>query len=415
MDNNKSIGVYIHVPFCKSKCYYCDFNSYSGREYLAGSYFNALFNEIEIRGKFTEDRCISSVFIGGGTPSLVVPGYISSLLDVCSKYMRLDKNAEISMESNPGTLTYDRLKAYRAAGVNRLSIGLQAWQDRLLKIIGRIHDRRQFIDNLDASVRAGFDNINADLMFGLPQQTMEDWAETIDEIAKPGPIKHISCYSLKIEKGTVFGERLEAGTLQLTDDELDRQMYHYAVEKLADRGLKQYEISNFAMPGYECRHNLIYWRAREYVGFGAGSHSFLDSVRYNNTVGIEEYIKAVDHICPGAYNPPGMGNGAEGVGGHGEGKVPNLTLHENFEVIGRNEAMSEYMILGLRLNEGIDSAEFEERFGEKLENVYGRNLDKLVDKGLIAADRSDLPGRGVKYSLTALGSDIANSVFIEFI
>jgi oxygen-independent coproporphyrinogen-3 oxidase len=458
MSKDKNIGVYIHIPFCRSKCYYCDFNSYSGREPLAGSYFDALYKEIEIRSASIGDRPVSTVFIGGGTPSLVGPEYIRGLLEVCSKYLRIDADAEISIESNPGTLTYESLRSYRMAGINRLSIGLQAWQDRLLKMLGRIHDRRQFTDNLEAAVRAGFDNINTDLIFGLPEQSIEDWAETIEEVTKTGSVRHISCYSLKIEEGTVFGDRFEAGTLQPADDELDRRMYHHAVDALAKKGFRQYEISNFAVPGYECRHNLIYWKAAEYAGFGAGSHSYLDSVRFNNTAGIEDYIKAVDDICrngmysaPGTCSMPELCNAPESCNAPGSCSVPGSCnapgscsmpgscsaqddycesdtktaanigkdvyngLHENIDIIGHDEAMSEYMILGLRLNEGITSAEFERRFGQKLDAVYGSKLDMLVKKGLVWEDTADPEKNGMRYTLTSLGSDLANKVFVEFI
>lgn len=404
MDN--SIGIYIHIPFCKSKCYYCDFNSYSGREYLAGSYFNALLSEMRNRADTLGTRPVRTVFIGGGTPSQVDPQYISSLLEVCSKYFKVDSDAEISMESNPGTLTYDSLKAYRAAGVNRLSIGLQAWQDRLLKDLGRIHRRQQFVDNLEAAFKAGFKNINADLIFGLPGQTFEDWAETIDAVAGLG-LTHLSCYSLKIEEGTDFGDRLEAGTLVAADDELDRSMYRHTVETLSQKGFKHYEISNFANPGFECRHNLVYWKALEYAGFGASAHSYLDSRRFSNVIGIEEYIEAVGRIW------------VDRAGGQDKGG-----LHEDMQFIDRQEAMTEFMILGLRLIDGISAEEFEARFGVKLQSVYGDKLARLVKEGLLINERGKNCSGG-SYSeritdsdcfrLTTLGLDLANKVFIEFI
>lgn len=408
MNIDNSIGLYIHIPFCRSKCYYCDFNSYSGREYLAGAYFDALYKETELRGGAMENRRVTSVFIGGGTPSLVDPGYISDLLETCSRYLQLDNDMEVSIESNPGTLSYEKLKAYKSAGINRLSIGLQAWQDHLLKSIGRIHDRRQFAENLDAAARAGFDNINVDLIFGLPGQTFGDWTQTIEEVAKPGTVKHISCYSLNIEEGTVFGDKLAAGTLKPVDDELDRRMYHYATKKLAVKGFRQYEISNFAVPGFECRHNLKYWKAEEYAGFGAGAHSYLNSVRFNNALGIEEYIRAVnDAYRQGRYTAPAAEreNNADDTCG----------LHQNFSVIGLKESMSEYMILGLRLNEGVSPAEFRKRFGAELTEIYGDTLNKLMQRGLITACGTDNVGEPEKFCLTTLGLDIANSVFIEFI
>lgn len=477
---NDSIGIYIHIPFCKSKCYYCDFNSYAGRENLAGSYFDALYKEIMLRSRRLGGRQVCSVFIGGGTPSLVDPGYITKLIDVCREHFHVVDDAEISMESNPGTLTYDRLRAYRDAGVNRLSIGLQAWQDRILKSIGRIHNRQQFVDNLKAAEECGFDNINVDLIFGLPGQTLGDWMETLEAVTgfgpakhvsgqsehRPGPVKHISCYSLAIEEGTVFGDRLDARLLEPADDGLDREMYHRAVDMLAEKGFRWYEISNFAVPGYECRHNLLYWKTREYAGFGAGAHSYLDAVRFNNVYGIEEYIRAIDSVYKKyisskyKYSRHGVGGaqgdtyiaapGGKAKCGAGLAKPGFLEemdgLHENFDVIDREGAMSEFMILGLRLTEGVSSAEFEERFGERLEDKYGGKLDMLAAKGLIEAENmlagtvgcgadrrsSEIPsGESCNadesckeagsckpdrsYKLTRLGFDLANTVFVEFI
>lgn len=407
---DKSIGIYIHIPFCKSKCYYCDFNSYSGREYLAGSYFDALLSEMRNSASILGERPVSTIFIGGGTPSLVDPQYISSLLEVCSKYFKVDSDAEISMESNPGTLTYDSLKAYRAAGVNRLSIGLQAWQDRLLKDLGRIHRRQQFVDNLEVAYKAGFQNINVDLIFGLPGQTFEDWAETLEAITTLGShtgLRHLSCYSLKIEEGTDFGDRYEAGTLKPANDDLDRSMYRHTIEYLTKKGFNHYEISNFANPGFECKHNLVYWKAQEYAGFGAGAHSYIDTRRFSNVAGIEEYIEAVERF----------------------GQDRDSGLYEDIHYINRQESMSEFMILGLRLINGIRADEFEARFGESLQTVYGDKLEKLVKQGLIEIRQEENDGDGLHdssscndkiidsscFKLTPLGLDLANKVFIEFI
>ena len=285
MDRITAASGYTSIPFWRSKCYYCDFNLHAGREHLAGSYFDALYREMALRSRYIGGRRVSSVFIGGGTPSLVDAAYITRLIGLCRECFHVDDDAEISIESNPGTLTWEKLQAYRDAGVNRLSIGLQAWQDRILESIGRIHTVRQFAENLEAAVKCGFDNINVDLIFGLPGQTPEDWRETLEAVTEFGtvryspaandsaahklsghglvvrmpekqrsegagsPVKHISCYSLKIEEGTVFGDRLEAGSLEPVDDETDREMYHMAVDMLAEKGYRQYEISNFAVPG----------------------------------------------------------------------------------------------------------------------------------------------------------------------
>lgn len=427
MDN--SIGVYIHIPFCKSKCYYCDFNSYSGREHLAGSYFDALFSEIKHRAGIIGKRTVRSIFIGGGTPSLVDPKYITGLLEACSKYMMLDGDAEISMESNPGTLTYENLKSYRAAGVNRLSIGLQAWQDRLLKELGRIHNRQQYIENVDAAYRTGFRNINTDLIFGLPGQTLEDWADTLEAVTSMSSLTHLSCYDLKIEEGTVFGDRLAVGRLKPAEDELDREMYHYTVEMLAKKGFRQYEISNFARQGYECRHNLVYWKAREYAGFGAGAHSFLSSTRFSNVSGIEQYVECVgSNLRKDIRKVIGIDSQNDSQKDVQIDPQNNLQTdsqndpqkdllrdlqfvnHAETQFIDRQEAMSEFMILGLRLTDGVFEKEFEERFGQSLQSVYGQELDGLIKKGLLIFDET-----ANCYRLSVDGLDFANEVFVGFI
>lgn len=386
------IGIYIHIPFCKSKCYYCDFNSYSGAEHLVGPYFEALFAEIALRLPAISERRVKSIYIGGGTPSFVDPDYIARLLEACSKQLEFESNVEISMESNPGTLSPASLKKYKAAGINRLSIGLQAWQDKLLESMGRIHRRRHFIDNFHAACEAGFENINVDLIFGLPGQAFEDWAETLEAVTTLGKssagLTHLSCYSLAIEEKTVFGEMMKAGKLDETDDLLDRRMYRHAVEMLAGKGYCHYEISNFALPGFKCRHNLVYWKAGEYAGFGAGAHSFLDDVRFGNKADIVQYIDAVKRLAGGETG-----------------------LFEDMRVIGRREAMSEFMMLGLRLTEGISPDEFEERFCASLQAEYGDKLEKLIGKGLLECVNDN----GIRYRLTRFGLDFANEAFMEFI
>ncbi len=431
------IGIYIHIPFCKSKCNYCDFNSYSGREHLAGPYFDALLSEMKLRSGEIGNCRVKTIFIGGGTPSLVDPKQIGAVLELCSKLFDVDPEAEISMESNPGTLTYDSLKAYRSAGVNRLSIGLQAWQDKLLKELGRIHDRQQFVNNFEAAVKAGFRNINVDLIFGLPGQTMEEWAETLESVVTMGTaassdlypvtgaaLTHLSCYSLKIEEGTNFGDRYEKGTLKPADDELDRRMYRYTVDYLAQKGFRHYEISNFALPGFECRHNLVYWKALEYAGFGAGAHSYLHYNRFGNISGIEQYIKAVEQRAAGLHTGQAEINAQKLKNMDCANYYSEFGLHEEIQHISPYESMFEFMILGLRLTDGISAAEFEIRYAESLQKIYGNKLDKLVKEGLLVCEwngnREACPESGKVidgrcYKLTSLGLDLANQVFVEFI
>ena len=380
MMKDKEIGLYIHVPFCKSKCNYCDFNSYAGMEELIPEYFNSMKKEIEFYRERLRDYTIGTVFIGGGTPSMVEEKYIVDILDICFKTMKISNEAEISIEANPGTVNLNKLFSYRNAGINRLSMGLQAWQDHILQYIGRIHKARDFSDNIEAARKAGFENINADLMFGLPGQTINDWEETLKAVDDLG-VEHISCYSLKIEEGTVLGEKLDSGELIPVEDELDRAMYDSAIEFLKSKKFMRYEISNFAKPGFQCRHNLIYWRAEEYIGLGAGAHSYFENNRFNNVNKIKDYIRNIQE-----------GNG----------------IIENVQFINLEESMSEYMILGLRLTEGVNIAKFKERFGQNIFDVWGEVIEKNVRKGLLTMENESI-------QLTSKGFDLANSVFVEFI
>ena len=380
LDSKKSIGLYIHIPFCKAKCFYCDFNSFACMEDFIPAYFDALKKEIELYKDRLRGYTIKSIFIGGGTPSCVDHRYINELMSQCSQNFCIEENAEISIETNPGTLTEEKLTNYNLLGINRISMGLQAWQDRLLKKIGRIHDNHVFVENFNQARKAGFKNINVDLIFGLPSQSKQDWVETIRNILDMQP-EHLSCYSLKIEDDTAFGRQLEAGELIPVEDELDREMYYAAKEMITGSGYEHYEISNFAKPGYRCKHNLIYWKAETYIGLGAGAHSYLEGKRFNNIAPVVEYI---DYLKGGSVPSGG------------------------FEIIGREEEISEYMILGLRLTDGIDIHEFRDRFNRDLFELYGEQIKRLSGKNLLKFQED-------KIMLTSKGLDLANEAFIEFL
>lgn len=377
---SNKIGLYIHIPFCKAKCYYCDFNSFSCKDEMIAPYIDALLQEVDLYRSKLSDYFIKTVFIGGGTPSYVDAELLQQVLSRCRRSFNLMESAEISIETNPGTLSYEKLSAYRHMGINRLSIGLQAWQDTILKSIGRIHTSQEFLENFKQARKAGFDNINVDLIFGLPGQTIADWKETLEHAIELDA-EHLSCYSLKIEEGTVFGERLGSGALLPADDELDREMYSMAMDILKNAGYMHYEISNFARKGYECLHNLIYWNAEEYLGLGAGSHSYLESKRYNNIYDIDAYINRVLSRC--------------------------LPV-EGIKEIGRDEQFSEYIILGLRMIKGISRIDFKNRFGIDIFELFGEKIDLLAERKLLAVD-------GDAIRLTKLGLDLANKVFVEFI
>lgn len=372
----KEIGLYIHIPFCRSKCLYCDFNSYEHRIGDSPAYITALMAELSA---YLERYNImyKTVFIGGGTPTVINYSYMGDIMKMLSPYIK--EGAEISMESNPGTVTLENLQYYRSLGINRLSIGLQAWQDKLLKEIGRIHSLNDFLSAFKNARQAGFDNINVDLMFSLPGQTMAMWKETLENVCDLG-VEHISCYSLKLEEGTRLFEMHKMGKVKLPDEDMDRDMYKAAIEILEYKGYRQYEISNFSRPGMECRHNLVYWRNEEYLGIGAGSHSKLDGRRFWNLKDMDVYTDMLR-----------------------QGKLPV----EGYEELSLETDMWETIFLALRLNEGLDVHSFELKYGVDFRKRYCNALEKLSSYGLIYIEAG-------RIKLTDKGRDLSNSVFIEF-
>ena len=375
-----TVGLYIHIPFCRQKCLYCDFPSWAGKESLMQAYVDALTAEIKARGKEYPNKKVVSVFFGGGTPTTLEIPLLEQLMQAVFASWDIAEDAEITTEANPGTLDREMATALKKMGFNRLSMGVQAWQNRLLKDLGRIHTIEGFLENYKAVREAGFENVNVDLMFALPNQTMADWQETVKNITALEP-EHISAYSLIIEEGTPFFERYEKGQLEPASGELDREMYHWAVDYLAEKGYEQYEISNFAKKGKQSRHNRIYWQAEEYLGMGLGAHSYMDGERFHNRYDLQEYIDA-------------------------EGEVS--LLKEDVEVITEEDALAEFMFLGLRLTEGVSFARFRERFGQEMKNIYGRQIEELVKDGLLKEDE-------IGIRLTVRGVDISNVVFEKFL
>lgn len=376
----RSVSLYIHIPFCKSKCFYCDFNSFPCRDELIPAYFNALEKELMQYEKKLKDYKISTVFIGGGTPSVVDPNNIYKLMSLLNENFDVDIDLEATIESNPGTLSEEKLDAYIKSGINRLSIGLQAVQKNLLKELGRVHELEEFDIGYKLALKVGFKNINTDLIFGIPWQTLEDWDETLEYVIKCN-IPHLSCYSLKIEDGTVFGDKLNRGEITPVSDELDRKMYWMAIEKLGREKYHHYEISNFSKEGFKCRHNLVYWKCLEYIGIGAGSHSYFDNIRYNNIVDLDKYIDRMNK---------------------------NIPVIENEQLIQKEDSISEYMILGLRLTEGISLEDFENKFKMGIFEVYNKEIESLIKRNLIKIEDGRL-------KLTSSGLDLANQVFMEFL
>ena len=297
--NKKNVGLYIHIPFCKKKCEYCDFKSYEGKEKLIDTYIKWLKHELKEVGEgnrldyennMDDLAVIKSIYIGGGTPSFIDSKYIKEILSVTNKYYTVDENAEITIEINPGTVNKQKLEDYKIAGVNRISIGLQSTHNSLLKDIGRIHTFEQFLETYKLIKEVGFTNINVDLMLGLPKQSIKELDDSVKEIIKLNP-EHVSVYSLIVEEGTVFFDKMQKNMLELPSDEVERKMYWLVKEKLENAGYVHYEISNFAKKGFESKHNLSCWNQEEYIGIGVAAHSYTNNVRYSNVDKIENYIE----------------------------------------------------------------------------------------------------------------------------
>lgn len=350
----KELQLYFHIPFCIKKCLYCDFLSAYGDEDVKRAYMEALLAETAGSAVSYASYRITSVFIGGGTPSVVPVCYIERLMDAVGKQYRLADNAEVTIEVNPGTVSGEELERYRRAGINRLSIGLQSARDEELALLGRIHNWEQFRKTYRAAREAGFGNINVDIMSALPGQTLSDYRETLEKVlALEPPPEHISAYSLILEEGTPFFDRYHSGELELVDEDTDREMYRETERFLHMHGYQRYEISNYARRGYECRHNCGYWRRREYLGLGIGAASLVGDVRFRNGRELAPYLR----------DP--------------------LGCREEIHALSRQEQMEEFMFLGLRLTHGVDEAVFERRFGCGLEEVFGAVIEKNIRDGLL--------------------------------
>jgi len=376
----KEIGIYIHIPFCKKKCIYCDFPSYSGAELYMEPYLYALLDEITILGTKFSKYDIKSIYIGGGTPTYFKTSYIGRILETCFSCFNVKENAEITIESNPGTLGKKTFLELKRLGINRLSLGVQAWQNELLKFLGRIHTSQQVVSSVRWAREAGFQNINVDIMFGIPNQTVEEWMVTLENVCSL-EVDHISAYSLKIEEDTALYSMVQNGVIHPMDECTERHMYHEGISFLRQRGYIQYEISNFAREGKKSVHNLIYWKDDEYIGFGCGAHSYINRVRWYNYKDIEQYIYTMNK------------------NGHGM---------EYREYIDSNIERFEMIMMGLRLIEGVNKAEFERRFGKPLDFYYRDAISQLKRNGLLDENDSSI-------YLTPRGLDIQNTVLLAFL
>lgn len=389
--------IYVHIPFCIKKCDYCDFLSAPRNDRVKAEYVACLMRELEaygtIYGSLGRNMAVTSVFLGGGTPSILEGEQIKTLLECIRTSYYIEENAEITMECNPGTLTKAKLLAYREAGINRLSIGLQSADDMELKSIGRIHTFDQFLWSYNMARECGFDNINIDLMSALPGQTIASYESTINKILRVQP-EHISAYSLILEEGTPLYNRIEGlkdrgMPTGLPDEETEREMYYMTGRLLEAAGYKRYEISNYAREGYQCRHNTAYWRRDNYLGVGIGAASCMDNVRTKNIVDIGEYMQI--------YRA-------------GRWEAVNAVEQSETDVLTREDMMAEFMFLGLRMIEGVSKHDFAKQFGVDYEDVYGQVTDKLIGQGLLEQSKDNQ-----RLWLTPLGIDVSNMVLASFV
>ena len=411
--NKRELELYIHIPFCARKCSYCDFLSFAAPERVYREYMDKLIEEICGQGPNFQEYRVSTIFVGGGTPSILPADLIMELFATLSENFDIALDAEVTLEANPGTLTMEKLEVYRQSGINRLSIGLQSADDKELKYLGRIHSYDSFLKSYQRDRQAGFKNINVDLMSALPGQDVHSWKTTLKKVMMLKP-EHISAYSLIIEEGTPFFERfgepeckkglLSGGQQEnskkpetasevaaraavmtlpdLPDEDTDREMYHLTKEMMAAQGYERYEISNYAKKGYECRHNTGYWTGVEYLGLGLGASSYTYGYRYHNTEDLQEYLSL------NLYE-----------GGAAARDIEELSLEDKME---------EFMFVGLRMMKGVSGSEFLERFGLNMWNVYGDVLKKLEQQGLIEVEAPMV-------RLTERGIDVSNVVLSEFL
>lgn len=380
----EEIGIYIHIPFCKQKCYYCDFISYCKKDELIDRYVNCIIKEIETFEEKNKDKYdITTLYIGGGTPSYIEAKYIKLILDTINLKLKILKDIkEITIEVNPGTVTKEKLEEYKKSGINRLSIGLQSTKDKLLKEIGRIHNFKEFLDTYNLARKVGFNNINVDLMIGLPNQTIKDLKQTIDEITNLAP-EHVSVYSLILEEHTILYDLVEQGRLKLPSEETERDMYWYVKNKLELNNYNHYEISNFSKKGYESKHNLNCWNQKQYIGFGTAAHSYIENKRFSNIDRIEDYIKNIEND-----------------------KLSNNIIIQEEQNIESKE--KEFMLLALRKIEGVNIQKFKNKFGENPIYLFRNELNKLINNDLLEVDDNFI-------KLTAKGLDLANLVWEEFV
>ena len=380
----ESLGIYVHIPFCKRKCKYCDFKSFACEENVYERYINALKSEIKIASKSIMPTIheVDTIYIGGGTPSLIDAKYIEEIIETIYQNIKVAGNAEVTIEVNPGTVNKEKLETYKKLGINRLSIGLQSADNELLNLIGRVHTYEEFLDVYNMAREVGFNNINVDLMLALPTQTESVLVDSLLKVINLKP-NHISLYSLILEEGTALEKEIEEGKYTLIDEEIERMMYHKTKNILEKNGYNHYEISNFAKKGFESKHNLNCWDQKEYLGFGLGAHSYYRNKRFSNIQDLDEYIDNIEKFIISK----------------------NVEVHE---IQDREAKAKEFMLLGLRKIDGVSISEFERRFRVHPLFYFRFEISRLEEEELIEVDLD-------KIRLTKRGLDLANQVFEAFV
>ena len=396
--NREPLSLYLHIPFCSLKCAYCDFNSYAGLDDLVEPYCDALISEMRLWGEVVgSGRPVSTVFFGGGTPSLLPLTQVERIMAALRASFALEPDAEVSLEANPGTVHLAYLRGLRAAGVNRISFGVQSFHDGELAALDRIHSAEEAAQCYRWAREAGFQRINLDLIYGLPEQPMERWQQTLERAIALAP-DHLSAYALTVEEGTKLAYDVDHGRAPEPDGDMQAEMYEWSCERLTRAGYRQYEISNWARPGGECRHNLVYWRNGEWLGLGAGAHSHWAGLRFAVVYSPRRYIELVNAAAAAAMDA---------------GPEPRQLLRRMSQVTYVEEqspeaAMADAAILGLRLNEGLDLTDFEERYGKPVDAAYGPALNEMTSAGLLERVNGLL-------RLTARGRLLANEVFVRLL
>ena len=376
----KDLGLYIHIPFCVKKCEYCDFLSWNAEEEERQQYVAALLSEIESYREFAKGYRVSTIFIGGGTPSVLLPKQMEDILQKIYEIFELERRAEITIEVNPGTVDEEKLQCYKENGVNRLSMGLQSVKDEKLRLLGRIHTYQEFVESYELARKAGFDNISIDLISSVPGQTLQEWKEELETAAAQNP-EHISVYQLIIEEGTPFYEKYAEHPELLPDEETSREIYLWTGKFLKEAGYEQYEISNYAKPGKESRHNLKYWEREDYLGLGLGAASMVRNIRMSNTKDMRTYLERCDKP---------------------------KTMREDVQFLEEPRQMEEFMFLGLRKTRGVSKKEFKRIFGREMDMVYEKALHKCLENGMLLEHKD-------RIFLSEEGTLLSNMVLSEFL